>query len=191
MFLRQLEYLTALARERHFGRAASACQVSQPALSTAIRKLERELGVPLVARSHRYDDLTPEGHALLHWAQQIQAGVDGLATEAALLRGDLTGTLRLGVIPTALGVTSLIVGPVLQRNPGIRLEIRSLSSREIGQKLADFELDAGITYTDNEALGDVESMALYHERYMFLTPTVAGRPRRSTGPSSPGARCAC
>jgi DNA-binding transcriptional LysR family regulator len=175
VFLRQLEYLTALAHERHFGRAARECKVSQPALSTAIRKLERELGVPLVQRSHHYDDLTPEGHKLLHWAQQVQSGMAGLTTEAALLRDDLTGTLRLGVIPTALGVTSLIAGPVLKRNPGIRLEIRSLSSRDIGQKLANFELDAGITYIDNEALGDVESMPVYTEHYVFLTPTLAGQ----------------
>ena len=78
MFLRQLEYLTALARERHFGRAAEACHVSQPALSAAIRKLERELGLPLVKRHQRYDDLTPEGRALLPWAQQALAGLDGL-----------------------------------------------------------------------------------------------------------------
>jgi DNA-binding transcriptional LysR family regulator len=169
MFLRQLEYLTALARERHFGRAAQACQVSQPALSVAIRKLERELGVPLVHRHHRFDDLTPEGRSLLRWAQQAQASVDGLAAEAALLRDDLSGMLRLGVIPTALSVISLITGPLLERHPGIRLEIRSLSSIEIGRRLADLELDAGITYLDNEPLGDVDAAPIYEERYVCLT----------------------
>jgi DNA-binding transcriptional LysR family regulator len=171
VFLRQLEYLTALARERHFGRAALACQVSQPALSTGISKLERELGIPLVSRGHRYDDLTPEGHALLRWAHQAQAGVTGLETEAAWLRKQMTGTLRLGVIPTAIGVTPLIAGPLLGRFPDVRLQIRSLSSREIGHRLRDFELDAGITYLDNEPLGDVESTPVYTERYVFLTST--------------------
>jgi DNA-binding transcriptional LysR family regulator len=88
--LRQLEYLTVLARERHFGRAALACHVSQPSLSAAIRKLEHELGVPLVHRGHRYDDLTPEGRALLGWAQRAVATVDGLTAEASRLRKDVT-----------------------------------------------------------------------------------------------------
>lgn len=136
MFLRQLEYLTALARERHFGRAAEACHVSQPALSAGVRKLERELGIPLVQRQQRYDDLTPEGRALLGWAQQGVAGVDGLTAEAARLREGLAGTLRLGVIPTALNVVSLITGPLLEGHPGVRAEIRSLSSIEIGMRLA-------------------------------------------------------
>jgi DNA-binding transcriptional LysR family regulator len=131
LFLRQLEYLTALARERHFGRAAEACHVSQPALSAAIRKLEHELGVPLVNRQQRYDDLTPQGRALLPWAEQALASLDGLTAEAARLRQGLTGTLRLGVIPTALSVVSLITGPLLARHPGVRVEVRSLSSIEM------------------------------------------------------------
>jgi DNA-binding transcriptional LysR family regulator len=169
VFLRQLEYLTALARERHFGRAAQACQVSQPALSVAIRKLEQELGVPLVHRHHRYDDLTSEGRALLRWAVQAQAGVDGLTAEAALLRGNLAGTVRLGVIPTALSLVSLMTGPLLECYPGIRVQIHSLSSSEIARRLADLELDGGITYLDDGPLADVEATPLYDERYVFLT----------------------
>lgn len=169
MFLRQLEYLTALARERHFGRAAEACHVSQPALSAAIRKLERELGVTLVYRGQRYDDLTPEGRALLLWAQRALDSLDGLASEAARLRDRLTGKLRLGAIPTALPAVSLIVGPLLHRHPGVRVEVRSLSSIEIGRQLAGHDIDAGITYLDNEPLGAVASTPIYHERYAFLT----------------------
>jgi len=169
VFLRQLEYLTALARERHFGRAAQACHVSQPALSAAIRKLERELGVALVNRQQRYDDLTPEGRALLPWAQQALASLDGLTAEATRLRDSLTGTLRLGVIPTALSAASLITGPLLKRHPDVRVEVRSLSSIEIGRQLADHELDAGVTYLDNEPLGAIIATPIYDERYLFLT----------------------
>jgi DNA-binding transcriptional LysR family regulator len=68
MFARQLEYLVALDRERHFGRAAATCHVSQPALSEAVRSLERELGVPLVRRSRRFEGFTPEGERVLRWA---------------------------------------------------------------------------------------------------------------------------
>ena len=178
MFLRQLEYLTALARERHFGRAAQACHVSQPALSAAIGKLERELGVALVHRQQRHAELTPEGRALLPWAQQTLASLDGLTAEAARLRHSLTGTLRLGVIPTALSAASLITGPLLRRHPDVRVEVRALSSIEIGRRLADHNLDAGVTYLDNEPLGAVVATPIYEERYLFLTQSE--QPRGAT-----------
>lgn len=178
MFLRQLEYLTALARERHFGRAAQACHVSQPALSAAIRKLERELGVALVSRQQRYDDLTPEGRALLPWAQQTLASLDGLACEATHLRQRLTGTLHLGVIPTALNVLSLITGPLLERHPGVCIEVRSLTSIEIGHQIASHDLAAGVTYIDNEPLGAVLATPIYQEHYLFVTQA-----EQPTGPT--------
>ncbi|MFJ8958540.1 LysR family transcriptional regulator [Lentzea sp. NPDC102401] len=78
MLLRQLEYLVALARERHFGRAAEACHVSQPSLSAAISKLERELGVPIVSRGRRFESLTPEGERVLLWAHRMLADRDAL-----------------------------------------------------------------------------------------------------------------
>lgn len=191
MFPRQLEYFVALARERHFGRAAEACHVSQPALSAAIRKLERELGVELVHRQQRYDDLTAEGQALLPWAQQALADLDGLAAEAARLRGSLTGTLRLGVIPTALSAVSLITGPLLRRYPEVRVEVRSLSSIEIGRRLAEHDLDAGVTYLDNEPLGAVSRRRSIRSA-TSSSPRAHSRPaRRSAGPISRASRSAC
>jgi DNA-binding transcriptional LysR family regulator len=169
VFLRQFEYLIALARERHFGRAAEACHVSQPSLSAAIRKLERELGLPLVHRHQRYNDLTTEGHTLLPWVQQTVATVEALRTEATRLRQQLSGTLRIGVIPTALPAISLVTGALLDQHPQTRVEVRSLSSIEIGRMLASHDLDAGITYLDNEPLGAVTATPIYHERYIFLT----------------------
>ena len=169
MFLRQLEYLTALARERHFGRAAEACHVSQPALSAAIRKLEEELGVPLVLREQRYDDLTAEGRELLRWAQQTVASVDGLVAEAARLRDQLTGTLTIGVVPSALLAISLITGRLLDSHPDVRVEVRSMSSTEIVRRLDNHDIDAGLTYLENEPLGAVTTTPIYHERYIFLT----------------------
>ena len=101
MLFRQLEYFVALARERHFAHAASACYVSQPALSEAIRKLERELGVPLVLRGKSFEGLTPEGERLVLWARRILADRDALEHEVTALRTGLTGDLRLGVVPAA------------------------------------------------------------------------------------------
>lgn len=132
----------------------------------------------LVNRQQRYDDLTPEGRALLPWAQQTLASLDGLTAEAARLRHSLTGTLRLGVIPTALSVVSLITGRLLERHPGVRVEVRALSSIEIGRRLADHDLDAGVTYLDNEPLGAVVATPIYEERYLFLTQSE--QPRGST-----------
>ena len=169
MVLRQLEYLSALARERHFGRAAAACHVTQPALSVAIRKLEGELGIELVRRGRRYDDLTPQGRELLQWARQTLASADGLLSEAARLSGDLGGRLRLGVIPTALPVVAEITAPLLLDHPSLDLEIRSFSSQEIAAQLESFAIDAGITYLDNEPLGPLVGVPLYTERYVYLT----------------------
>lgn len=179
MILRQLEYLTALARERHFGRAAAACHVSQPGLSAGIRKLEAELGVALVNRGHRYDSLTPEGAALLRWAQQALAGVDGLAAEAARLSSDLSGRLRLGVIPTALPAVASITESLLREHPGVDLEVRSLPSVEIPAQLDVYGIDAGITYLANEPLGRVAATTVYEERLLFLT--AEPRPGESIG----------
>lgn len=176
MVLRQLEYLSALARERHFGRAAAACHVSQPALSVAIRKLEAELGVELVHRDRRYDDLTPQGRELLRWARQALASVEGLSSEAARLGGELGGRLRLGAIPTALPAVAEITAPLLDASPALDLEVRSLSSQEIAARLEAFEIDAGITYLDNEPLGRLLAQPVYRERYVLLTATEGKAP---------------
>ena len=86
MLLRQLEYLLALAKERHFARGAAACHVSQPSLSAAIRKLERELGVPIVLRSHRFAGFTPEGERVLAWAHRFLVAADALRHDLSIMR---------------------------------------------------------------------------------------------------------
>ncbi|MFG3023823.1 LysR family transcriptional regulator [Streptomyces sp. NPDC048254] len=170
MLLRQLEYLVALARERHFARAAAACHVSQPSLSAAIQRLEHELGVPIVRRGRRYEGLTPEGEVVLAWAHRILAERDALRQELSALRDGLTGTLRLGIVPTAVPVTSLLTGPFCDRHPHARVAMESLSSADIRRGLAEFELDAAMTYLDDEELRQVRRFPLYEERYVLLTP---------------------
>ncbi|HWI20995.1 MAG TPA: LysR family transcriptional regulator [Baekduia sp.] len=182
MELRQLEYLNALAAERHFGRAAAACHVSQPALSSSIRKLERELGVTLVHRTRSFDSLTAEGEILLGWAQRVTSDVTALRDEANRLRGELTGTVRLGVVPTAMPAMALITEGLLNNNPGLGLTVRALPSQEIVRQLASHELDGGISYLDDEPLGDVATFHLYDERYFLLaTAGGLGRHRRGIG----------
>jgi len=170
MVLKHLVYLAALARERHFGRAAQACHVSQATLSEAIRRLEAELGVPLVERGHRYQGLTPEGERALGWAHRILADADGMRADLVAMRDGSGGHLRLGAIPTSLPVVTLLTGPLRERHPALQLAIRSLSSREIERGLHEGELDAGLTYLENEPLRGVRHQPVYDERYLLVAP---------------------
>jgi DNA-binding transcriptional LysR family regulator len=169
MLIRQLEYLVSLARERHFGRAAAACHVSQPALSSAIRRLELELGVPIVRRGQRYEGLTDEGERVLGWAVRLLADRDGLHDDLTSVQGGVAGRLRFGVIPTALPVSTLLTVPFLRAHPRASVEIHSLSSIEIERRLHAFDIDVGLTYLDNESLRNVRTEAVYAERYVLLT----------------------
>ncbi len=169
MLLRQLEYLSALAREGHFGRAAAACHVSQPALSAGIRKLEHELGVRIVQRGQRFQGFTPEGKQVLLWAHRIIAEQDALRDELASMRDGLSGRLRIGAIPTALTVAPLLTAPLRERHPLVTFSFESLTSREIVRRLNEFDIDIGMTYVDGEPLGAVRVAPLYRERYLLLT----------------------
>lgn len=168
MVLRQLEYLCALADKRHFGRAAEACHVSQPALSVAIRKLESELGVILVHRDRRYDDLTPAGRQLVKRARQVLATSATFTAEASRLKGDLSGTLRLGVIPTALPVIAEITTALLVEHPSVDLELRSLAATDIAAQLEAFTIEAGVTYLEDGLPRGLRAVEIFRERYAFL-----------------------
>lgn len=170
MLLRQFEYLSSLAREGHFGRAADACHVSQPTLSASIRKLEAELGVQIVQRGHRFEGFTPEGELVLSWAHRILAEQSALRHELASMRGGLSGVLRIGVIPTASTVAPLLTTPFHAEHPLVRVSLVSMSSREIVHRLSGFDLDLGMTYVDGEPLGPVRVVPQYRERYLLLTP---------------------
>jgi DNA-binding transcriptional LysR family regulator len=170
MLLRQFEYLTALAREQHFARAAEACHVSQPALSSGIRKLEADLDVQIVRRGRRFEGFTPEGERVVQWAHRILSDRESMRHELSSMRGGLSGVLRIGAIPTALTAASLLTTPFCLRHPLVQVSLQSLSSREIVQRLAEFDLDIGMTYIDGEPLGSVRTVALYRERYLLLTP---------------------
>jgi DNA-binding transcriptional LysR family regulator len=178
--IRQLQYLTALAREKHFGRAAAACHVSQPTLSAAIRQLEEDLGVPIVERGQRFKGLTAEGRRVLEWAQRILADCDALRQDLSQLRDGLTGRLRLGVIPAALPAVSLVTAPFCAAHPGVSVTILSQSSIEIQRALDAFEIDIGMTYLDNEPLINVRTEPLYRERYILLTSAAGPFARRKT-----------
>lgn len=164
----KLEMFIALANERHFGRAAEACGVTQPSLSSAIRQLEDQLGVQLVYRGSRFQGLTPEGQSVLDWARKIAGDVRAMRDEMRSVHAGLSGMLRLGVIPTALPMVADLTAPFTTQHPNVRVTILSRTSVEILSGIESLELDAGITYLDNEPLGRVSQVPLYLEYYRFL-----------------------
>lgn len=167
--LDKLEYLMALAREEHFGRAAESCGVTQPTLSAGIKQLEETLGVLLVRRGSRFIGLTPEGQRTLDWARRIVGDSRAMRQEIAALKKGLAGRLKIAAIPTALAMVAAITTPFRARHPDVRFTILSQNSIQVLTHLENLEIDAGITYLDNEPLGRVSTVPLYHERYQLLT----------------------
>jgi DNA-binding transcriptional LysR family regulator len=169
MLFRQLEYFVAVAKERHFARAAQACYVSQPALSASIAKLERELNVTLINRGHNYEGLTPEGERLVVWAKRILAEQEAFKAEVAAVQSGITGTLRLGTEPTASTTQALPVAAFCAAHPLARVHVASrLSTTELSRQLLDFELDAAVAHFEPDDQAGLHVVPLYEERYIVL-----------------------
>ena len=164
----KLEMFLATAKEGHFGRAAASLGITQPTLSAGIKQLEETLGVLLIFRGSRYGGLTPEGQAALVWARRIVGDARQLRDEMRATRHGLSGRLRLAVIPTALTWAARLSARFGALHPNVGFTILSRSSAEILKMLDDLDVDAGITYLDNEPLGRVSSVPLYEERYVVL-----------------------
>ena len=169
MHIQYLRYLIALERERHFARAASACQVSQPTLSEGIKHLEQELGIPIVERGNRYQGLTPAGQCVLGWAQQIVRNYESMDQDVRALREGLVGRLTIGAIPATHPIVPIVTAPMLRAHPGVTVTVMSHTAAEIQHGLDDFSVDVGVTYLDNEPLSRVRAQALYQERYLLVT----------------------
>jgi len=165
----KLQFLLALARERHFGRAAEASGVTQPTLSAGIKHLEEQMGVLLVNRGSRFRGFTPEGDRVLDWARRIVGDERAMRQEIESLRNGLTGRLRIAAIPTALAMTASLTTPFRQRHPNVQFTIQSCTSIDVLGHLENLEIDAGLTYLDNEPLGRVSTVPLYRERYCLIT----------------------
>ncbi|MFC7051234.1 LysR family transcriptional regulator [Hansschlegelia quercus] len=168
MLVRHLSYFVTLAREKHFAKAADACNVAQPTLSAAIRKLEEDLDARLVVRGQRFVGLTAEGEKVLAWGRQILTDYNSLKDDLSGAREGLTGVLKLGVIPAAMPAISFVTARFSAANPMASVEVRSLTSRAIQDGLDAFELDGGMTYLENEPLERVRRLPLYRERYVFV-----------------------
>jgi DNA-binding transcriptional LysR family regulator len=177
MFMRQLTYLIALDKHRHFGRAAESCHVSQPALSNAIRELERELGITIIKRNRTFQGITPEGERVIQWARQILASLQGLRQEAELVRSVPGGHLAIGVVPTAVHAATLLSAEYRQNIPQLSLEVLSLSTPAILQRLKDQDLHLGLLYDRSATDEAYDVLPLFSERYVLVAGDQASLPR--------------
>lgn len=165
----KLEFLLALAREKNFRKAADECGVTQPTFSAAIKQLEDTLGMLLVQRSSRFLGFTAEGERVLDWARRIVGDARAMRQEVQALKSGLIGHLKIAAIPTALGMVSALTTPYRAKHPNVKFTILSRTSIEVLGMLENLEVDAGITYVDNEPLGRARSIPLYTEQYRLLT----------------------
>ena len=165
----KLEFLLALAREKHFGRAAEACGVTQPTLSAGVKQIEDGFGVLLVNRGSRFQGFTPEGERVLDWARRIVGDARAMREEVHALKHGLSGRLRIAAIPTTLAMVERLTTPYRARHPNVQFTIYSRTSLEILDLLENLEIEAGISYVENEPLGRVSTVPLYQERYRLLT----------------------
>lgn len=164
----RLEYLLALARERHFGRAAAACGVSQPTLSAGIKQLEASFGAMLVERGSRFRGFTAAGQVVLDGARRIVADSRAMHQEVGALRHALSGGLRIAAIPTAMPLLTRLTVPFTRRHPSVQLTCLSRTSEEVLTLLENLEVDAGVTYLGAEKLRRVVAVPLYEERFRYV-----------------------
>src|SRR6201982_1692378 len=165
----RLEFLIALGREQPFGRAAEMCNVSQPTFSSGIKQLEDQFGVMLVQRGSRFRGFTPEGERVLEWARRIVGDARAMRQDIDALKRGLAGHVQIAAIPTALAMTAMLTTPYRAKHPDVRFTIVSRTSIQVLSMLENLEVDAGLTYVDNEPLGRVNTVPLYREEYRLLT----------------------
>jgi DNA-binding transcriptional LysR family regulator len=168
MMIEKLEMFIALAKAKHFGKAAEECHVTQPTLSSAIKQLEEQLGVMLVRRGSRFLGLTPEGQRVLEWARRIVGDARAMREEIRAARQGLSGHVSIAAIPTALAMVAELTTPFSVDHPNVRFSVLSRSSAEILSLMENLEIDVGITYLDHEPLGRATTVPLYLERYLLV-----------------------
>jgi LysR family hydrogen peroxide-inducible transcriptional activator len=175
--LKQMRYFDALARQGHFGRAADACAISQPALSMQIRDMERELGTPLFERGARSVTLTGFGEDMLARVREILRTVGEVEDMARAVRDRMAGRIRIGVIPTvAPYLLPRIVGDLTARFPALDLQLRETVTPRLLAELADGNLDTAIVAlpVSEPAFDEVP---LFSEDFVLVRPGAdAGKP---------------
>ena len=168
--LRDLRYLVALADQRHFGRAAARCFVSQPTLSAQLKKLEQALGVQLIERAPNNVSLTPAGAEIVTRARRILEASDEVVTLARSQRDPLAGRLRVALLPTIGPYLLPRVAPLIRRSlPRLELRLYEYQTAPLLEKLHGGELDLGVLALPVELAG-LEAHELYREAFLLALP---------------------
>src|SRR6185312_6673112 len=167
--LEKLEFMIALSREQHFGRAAESCGVAQPTLSLGIRSLEQMLNVPLVKRSSRFQGFTPEGERVLIWARRLVGDARAMREDILGFNSGVVSNLRIAAIPSAMPLVAKLTMPFHALHPSVRFTVLGRSSNTLLDLLHQREVDVGVTYLTNEPIGDVSAVPIYREEYLLLT----------------------
>jgi len=175
-------YLAALEQHRHFGRAAVACHITQPALSNALRALETHLGVAIVRRGRQYEGLTEEGVQVLATAHRVLHEQEALRQELARRAGQPQGRLVLGAVPTALPLAARFAARLVERAPGVLPQLRSMSSQDIESGLAALSVDLGLGFSERvQGQTAISLLPQVVEHYYLLSrhdgPWELGSPR--------------
>jgi LysR family hydrogen peroxide-inducible transcriptional activator len=170
MTIQQLEYLIAVDKHRHFGQAAESCFVTQPTLSAQLGKLEKELGVILFDRSKMPVIPTELGVTVIAQAKKVVSESKGIFELVAQLKGDISGTIKLGILPTlAPYLLHLFIRKFLETYPHVKLEVQEMVTEEIVKKLKNDELDLGIVVTPLEEPGLLEKPLFYEKFYAYFS----------------------
>lgn len=170
MTIQQLEYLIAVDKFRHFGQAAESCFVTQPTLSAQLSKLEKELEVILFDRSKMPVIPTEIGVQIIAQAKRVVSESKGIYELVAQLKGDISGTIKLGIIPTlAPYLLHLFIRKFLEKYPNVKLEVQEMVTEEVIRHLKNDELDLGIVVTPLDEPGILEKPMFYEKFYAYFS----------------------
>jgi len=170
VYLRQFQYLVALEQEGHFGRAAEKCHVSQPSLSSSLKSLEEELGIPIILRQQKFQGFTEEGKMVVTWAKRLLADREAMLEELAIMRENLNGRLRIGAIPMSSPLFPTVSQLFQKRYPAVQIDIQFMGLDQLILGLNNFEIDVGFTDLDDPVFERFVTMPLYEEPLYLLLP---------------------
>lgn len=174
-----LKYLVALDDHRHFGRAALACHVTQPALSNALRALEESFGTAIVLRGRNFGGFTAEGERILVSARRMLHEQELLEQDLRSSEGAPAGHLLIGSVPTAMPIAARFAAMLQARHPGLVPTVRSMSSIELETRLESLALDMGLGYTErlDGSRSQLRVVPQYTENYFLLRKTDDANPQ--------------
>ncbi|WCH21283.1 LysR family transcriptional regulator [Aeromonas salmonicida] len=185
MNIKQLHYFHELARHRHFAKAAKACHITQPTLSASITALEKNLGTDLVVRTSQFVALTEAGELVRQYAERMLLEQEALKQELALFHGELSGTLRIGIVPQSNVDIMPLIARCKQRYPDIVIRLSVLSNEALLSQLALHQCDIGLRFDEPPGEPGRHAFNLYPQGHNWMAVLMnrgAAEPLSSSAP---------